>query len=171
LYILGIPNTEVRVGLLQNIFPLYANVDLAEVDSIIARASFALRNGNIDQTLQLLQSMLASIPFMRGDKESLKDAEKTEAYYHRIFYFFFRMLYNEVYAEIRNAIGATDVTIFTPKYIYIIEIKINSSVDIALQQIEDNGYATPYLSDGRKIVKIGVNFSTATRTLSDWRQA
>jgi hypothetical protein len=171
LYILGIPNTEVRVGLLQNIFPLYANVDLAEVDSIIARASFALRNGNIDQTLQLLQSMLASIPFMRGDKEILKDAEKTEAYYHRIFYFFFRMLYNEVYAEIRNAIGATDVTIFTPKYIYIIEIKINSSVDIALQQIEDKGYITPYLSDGRKIVKIGVNFSTATRTLSDWRQA
>jgi hypothetical protein len=108
---------------------------------------------------------------MRGDKEILANTEKTEAYYHRIFYFFFRLLHNEVYAEIRNAIGATDVTIFTPKYIYIIEIKINSSVDIALKQIEDKGYATPYLSDGRDIVKVGVNFSTESRTLSEWKQA
>jgi hypothetical protein len=171
LYKLGIPNTEVRVGLLQNILPLYADIDAADVDSIIARASYALRIGNIDKTLQLLQSLLASVPFMRGDKEILANTEKTEAYYHRIFYFFFRLLHNEVYAEIRNAIGATDVTIFTPKYIYIIEIKINSSVDIALKQIEDKGYATPYLSDGRDIVKVGVNFSTESRTLSEWKQA
>jgi hypothetical protein len=81
------------------------------------------------------------------------------------------MLSNEVYAEIRNATGASDITIKTPKRIYIVEIKIDSSADSALQQIEEKGYATPYLADGREVVKLGINFSTATRTVSDWKQA
>jgi hypothetical protein len=81
------------------------------------------------------------------------------------------MLYNEVYAEIRNATGATDVTIKTPKYIYLVEIKIDSTADAALRQIDEKGYATPYLADGRQLIKLGINFSTATRTISAWRQA
>jgi hypothetical protein len=171
LYFLGIPNTEVRVGLLQNLLPLYADVESADADSTAAQASAALRKGDVDSAMQLFQSMLASIPFMRGDKEILGDIEKTEAFYHRIFYFFFRLLNNEVNAEIRSAKGAADIVIKTPKYIYVVEIKIDASAEAALQQIEDRGYATPYLTDGRKIVKLGISFSTETRTLTDWQQA
>jgi hypothetical protein len=112
--------------------------------------------------------MLASIPFMKGDNDILRDVERTEAYYHRIFYFFFRMLYNEVYAEIRSAKGACDIIIFSPKHIYVVEIKIDSDADTALKQIEERGYATPYLADGREIIKLGVNFSTETRTIDRW---
>jgi hypothetical protein len=171
LYTLGIPNTEVRVGLLQNLLPLYADVDTDATESIVVRASAAFRKGNVDGAMQLLQSMLASIPFMKGDKEILADAEKTEAHYHIIFYFFFRMLHNEVAAEVRHAVGATDVVIKTPKYIYVVGIKIDSTPEVALQQIEAKGYATPYLADGRTVIRLGVNFSTATRTLSAWQQA
>jgi Holliday junction resolvase-like predicted endonuclease len=78
------------------------------------------------------------------------------------------MLHKDVYAEVRNAVGATDVVIKTPKYIYVVEIKIDSSAEVALKQIDDKGYATPYLADGRQLIKIGVNFSTATRTVSNW---
>jgi hypothetical protein len=168
LYNLGIPNSEVRVGLMQNLMPLYVDVDSSDVESAVARASAALRKGNIDKAMELLQSTLASIPFMKGDKDILADAEKTEAYYHRIFFFFFRMLHNEVLAEVRSAKGATDVVIKTPKYIYVIEIKIDSTPEVALQQIEAKGYATPYLSDGRTLMKVGVNFSTDTRTITGW---
>jgi hypothetical protein len=173
-FFLGIPNSEVRVGLLQNLLPMFSEVtagDAIAMRSTAACASAALLDGDASQAMQLLHSLLASIPFMRGDKDILGDAEKTEAYYHRIFYFFFRMLYNEVNAEVRNSVGATDVVIKTPKYIYIVELKIDSSADTALQQIEKKGYATPYLSDPRQLIKLGVNFSTATRTLTDWKQA
>jgi hypothetical protein len=105
---------------------------------------------------------------MKGDKDILADIEKSEAYYHRIFYFFFRMLSNQVDAEVRSAKGACDVVITTPKYIYVVEIKINSTPEAALQQIEEKGYATPYLTDGREVTKIGVNFSTETRTVDRW---
>jgi hypothetical protein len=168
-YTLAIPNSEVRVGLLKNLLPLYA--DVRNISSTVSLASTAFRKGDPDRAMQLLQSLLASIPFMRGDKDILGDAEKTEAYYHRIFYFFFRMLYNEVNAEVRNSVGATDVVIKTTKYIYVVELKIDSSAETALQQIEEKGYANPYLSDPRQLVKLGVNFSTTTRTLSDWKQA
>jgi hypothetical protein len=171
LYVLGIPNTEVRVGLLQNLLPLYAAVDSDDAESIAALTSVAFRNGQVDSAMLQLQSMLASIPFMKGDKDILADAEKTEAHYHIIFYFFFRMLHNEVYAEVRHALGATDVVVKTPKYIYVIEIKIDTKPEVALAQIEEKGYATPYLADGRQIVKLGVNFSTETRTVAAWEQA
>ncbi len=168
-YTLAIPNSEVRVGLLNNLLPLYADVE--NISSSVSLSSTAFRRGDVAGAMQLLQSMLASIPFMKGDKNILADAQKTEAHYHIIFYFFFRMLHNEVYAEVRNAAGATDVVIKTPKYIYVVEIKIDSTPETALKQIEEKGYATPYLSDSRELIKLGVNFSTATRTLSDWKQA
>jgi hypothetical protein len=173
-YILGIPNSEVRVGLLQNLLPLFSSISANEAIDVRSVADFtstALRDGDVAEAMRQFQSVLASIPFMKGDKDILADAAKTEAHYHIIFYFFFRMLSNEVYAEVRNAVGATDVTIKTPRYIYIVEIKIDASATVALQQIDAKGYATPYLADGRQIVKIGVNFSTATRTISEWQQA
>jgi hypothetical protein len=148
------------------------SVDKAiDVRGVADDASVALRNGDVEKAMLQFKSVLASIPFMKGDNDILADAAKTEAHYHIIFYFFFRMLSNEVYAEVRNAIGATDVVIKTPKYIYVVEIKIDSSADVALKQIETKGYATPYISDGREIVKLGLNFSTETRTISEWKQA
>jgi hypothetical protein len=105
---------------------------------------------------------------MRGDKDILADAEKTEAYYHRIFFFFFRMLHNEVNAEVRSSKGAADITILSPKYIYIVEIKINGSADAALRQIQEKGYADPFLADKRELIKVGVNFDTQERNITEW---
>jgi hypothetical protein len=49
-----------------------------------------------------------------------------------------------------------------------VEIKIDSTPEVALQQIEEKGYATPYLTDCREVTKIGVSFSTETRTVDRW---
>jgi hypothetical protein len=171
-YVLGIPNGEVRVGLLQNLLPLFSSLSSGkaiDVRSAADDASDALLVGDVETMMLQLKSVLASVPFMKGDKDILADAEKTEAHYHVLFYFFFRMLSNEVNAEVRHAVGATDVVIKTPKYIYIVEIKIDATPEVALAQIETKGYATPFLADGRKLFKIGVNFSTTSRTIEAWK--
>ena len=54
-------------------------------------------------------------------------------------------------------------------YIYILELKLDKSADEALCQINDKGYAEPFKSDGRHIYKIGVNFSTETRSIDGWK--
>lgn len=36
-------------------------------------------------------------------------------------------------------------------------------------QFTEKGYGIPFISSGKKIVKIGANFSTELRTLDDWK--
>ena len=38
-----------------------------------------------------------------------------------------------------------------------------------MEQINENGYAKPFETDGRKIVKVGVIFNTESRTIEDWQ--
>lgn len=53
--------------------------------------------------------------------------------------------------------------------IRIFELKVNADADVALRQIDEKGYARPFEGDSRKLFKIGVNFSTATRRIEDWK--
>jgi hypothetical protein len=168
-YKLGMPNTEVRVGLLKNLLPLYLPMEGRNVANPAGRASTALRNGDINQAMEILRSLLKSIPYGKNETKKYHDMETTEQYYHDLYHFFFSMMCNLVTSEVRNSTGATDVVITTPKYIYVVEIKIDSTPDVALNQIDEKGYAVPYMAGQRAVIKVGVNFSTAEKTLSDWK--
>ena len=50
-----------------------------------------------------------------------------------------------------------------------LEFKVDGTPEEALEQINSKGYAIPYQSDHRKVVKIGVNFDSATRSIGDWK--
>ena len=39
---------------------------------------------------------------------------------------------------------------------------------LAIDQLEEQGYAAPYSADKRKLFKIGVNFSSAERNIIEW---
>ena len=49
------------------------------------------------------------------------------------------------------------------------DFKRDGSADEALAQIEEKGYARPYESDKRRLYKIGVNFSSETGTVEEWK--
>ncbi|EIY30957.1 hypothetical protein HMPREF1063_00272 [Phocaeicola dorei CL02T00C15] len=55
-------------------------------------------------------------------------------------------------------------------YIYIFELKLDSTAAEALQQIEDKGYAKPYLTDTCKVTGIGISFSSETMTVEEWEE-
>jgi hypothetical protein len=57
----------------------------------------------------------------------------------------------------------------TEDYIYVMELKLDGSADEALKQIDDKGYAEPFAKDGRTLYKIGVNFSSETRGIKEWK--
>ena len=48
------------------------------------------------------------------------------------------------------------------------EFKLEGSAEEALKQIEDRNYAAPFASDTRKVIKVGVNFSSQTRNIDRW---
>jgi hypothetical protein len=168
-YLLGMPNAEVRVGLLKNLLPLFTEIDAYDMENFAGRASIDLRDGNIDHAMEILQSVLKSIPYGKNEAAIFSDLQATEQYYHNLYHLFFKMLCNQVNSEVRNSTGSTDVVITTPRFVYVVEIKINSKVKVALDQIDKKGYAVPYLAGERTVYKVGVNFSTETRTLSEWK--
>ena len=57
----------------------------------------------------------------------------------------------------------------TDKYVYIFEFKRDKSADEALAQIDDMNYALPYAADKRTLYKVGVNFDSETRMLTEWK--
>jgi hypothetical protein len=169
-YVLGVPNTEVRLGLLHNLIPLYSAMNPADALDVSMDISSAFGKGDYDRALSLVQSFLADIPVMQGEESSLRDIRARETYYHKQLFIIFRLLHNQAWAEMQQAVGKPDIVVKTRKYIYIIEIKLDSTPQVALEQIEAKQYATPYAMDGREIVKLGVNFSSETRTIDAWER-
>ena len=64
--------------------------------------------------------------------------------------------------------GRIDLVLQTEKFIYIMEFKLSGTAEEALQQINDKRYALPFEADGRKLFKIGINFSEKTRNIEKW---
>jgi hypothetical protein len=169
-YVLGVPNTEVRLGLLHNLIPLYSAMNPADALDVSMDISLALGKGDYDRALGLIRSFLSGIPVMQGEEASLRDIRGRETYYHKQLFIIFRMLHNNAWAEVQQAVGKPDIIVKTRRYIYIIEVKLDSTPKVALEQIEAKQYAVPYLMDGREIVKLGVNFSSETRTIDVWER-
>ena len=74
-----------------------------------------------------------------------------------------------VQVERTTSNGRIDLIIQTKEFVYLFELKVNADADVALRQIDEKGYARPFEGDSRKLFKIGVNFSTATRRIEDWK--
>lgn len=70
-----------------------------------------------------------------------------------------------VECEVFTSSERIDMLLKTPGYPYIFEFKLKGSAEEALKQIEDKGYALPYLEKREQIFKIGVNFSSEKRNI------
>ena len=159
-YTLGYPNKEVRTGFLDSLLAGY-NGNNPSGSSFVLRFNAALRKGDVDEALSRMQSFLAGMP---NDLEN-----KTEKHYQTIIYLIFSLLGYHIRTEEKSAVGRADAVCWTQDSIYVFEFKVGSTAETALKQIDDKGYMIPYrFEDGKRLVKVGVNISTATRTIDGW---
>ena len=49
------------------------------------------------------------------------------------------------------------------------EPAFGESCEEALQQIDNKGYLIPYKADGKRLVKVGINYDSGKRTIGDWK--
>ncbi len=159
-YRLGFPNMEVEQGFVQYLMPFYTPLDENESTFLVSQFVKEVRNGNPEQFMERLQSMFANADY--------DVAGKMEKYFQNCLWVIFMMMgfYTEV--ERHTSRGRADVVIQTKDYIYVMELKLDGSAEEALQQIEDKGYAALFAMDSRKLYKIGVNFSSATRGIEEY---
>lgn len=160
-YTLGIPNREVRNGLLNSLIPHYVNPRRSDNDAFLLGFSKAVYRNDIEAALEHMRTYLATIPY---DLEN-----HSEKHYQTIFYLMFSFLNIYIQTEVKSAIGRADAVMHMPDTIYVFELKVDKSAEEALAQIDEKGYMLPYHSEGKRLVKIGISFDSTQRTISEWK--
>ena len=160
LYTLDIPNSEIRIGLMESLLPNYVQSAANEGLTAIADMYMALLEGDLDGMLRQLQQFLLTVPYC--------DNTNYEGHYQQMLYVIFSLLGRYVDVEVRTATGRVDMVMQAFGKLYLFELKLNRSAAAAMQQINLNDYPARFSQCGLSIVKVGINFDTATRTLSDW---
>ena len=157
LYTLRFPNDEIRYGFLNFLVPFYTRVTDDETGFHIAKFMRELRAGDVDAFMERLKLFFAGIPYDLSDN--------TERHYQAIFYIVFTLMGQFVETEVRSARSRADAVVKTRDAIYVFEFKLDGSAEDALRQIKEKGYLIPYTLDGKRLVKVGVNFSKETRNV------
>lgn len=159
-YQLCFPNREVEQGFIRYLLPFYTPKVKDKSSYSISQFVKDVRSGDANAFMRRLEGFFAN-----GDYQVMGDLE---VYFQNTLYVIFRMLGFYVEVERHTTNGRMDIILQTLDYVYIMELKINQSADIALQQIEEKGYAKAFMNDGRKLFKIGINFSTEKKLIDDW---
>ena len=158
---LKVPNDEVREGLFNDLLPLYVKGKDGFAEGVVFKINKAIRNGEPEKMMKELAAYFAGIPYdLKLDNENN---------FHNAFYILTTLIGIDAKAEAHTSDGRIDLLIETPKYIYVIELKCDATSEEALSQIEEKGYARKFVTDPRKLFKIGVSFSSEKRRIEGWK--
>ena len=158
---LDYPNKEVRIGMMKSLAPNYLSPVQLDNNAFIFDFLEQLYNDNMHGALQKMQAYLASI--------SNRLANKNEKDFHTVFYLIFNLMGAYIRVEEDCATGRADAVLHMPDTTYVIELKYDKSADEALRQIDEKGYLIPYSANGKRLVKVGINYDSSRRTIGDWK--
>ena len=160
-YTLSIPNKEVRIGLTRALVPAYVNTSPLVAGNTARNMARCLVKEDIDGMLKLLQTFLSTIPYCN-------DAN-SEGHYQQVLYIIFTLLsdyFTDV--EVHTPRGRVDMVMRSPDTLYLFELKLNKDAATAMKQINLKDYASKFALCNLPIVKVGINFDSEQRTISDW---
>ncbi|GHV11672.1 ATPase AAA [Fibrobacterales bacterium] len=160
LYTLDYPNDEVRTGFASFLSAQYSGAMPEMQASLVNKMHKMLAVGNADGFVEALKPFYNGIPF--------DILSRVEHCYQLIFYVIVRMLGIYSRVEVHTAIGSVDAVIEEKDFVYVIEFKLNGTAEEALAQIESKDYALSYNGQGKKVVKLGIEFDKEKRNIGRW---
>ena len=168
-FVLHFPNYEVRQGMVYSLTSYLMDISDWDRNATILAMARALKRGDLPSALTELRSYIASLPYDIITRKEWMAKKKKEAFYKLLMYVVFSLLNSKVDTEVKSVLGRADVVIKTKNDIYVLELKVDDTVDNALAQIDSKGYAIPYEADGRQLTKCGVTISSEARNIVHWR--
>lgn len=164
-YLLGYPNKEVRLSLLDYLIDYFTKQD-SEKFIYQDKIYKMLETNNFDELNNSLSTIFASIPYNNfiGNK-----MYEYEGYYSSVIYAYLASLGLDIIAEDTTNKGRIDLTIRFPhsEKIYIFEFKVIEDIKDTkkpLVQIKEKGYAQKYTNAKEKYI-IGIEFSKKKRNI------
>ena len=163
-YRLGFPNEEVEDGFVQCLMEEYTVTTSGEIDEDLQHLGSLISMGDINGFMTQIQQIMSQIPFESNEPKLI------EANFRNMLYLMIRSTGHKVLVEYPVLGGRIDVFFQTEEFAYVIECKRDQSAAEALAQIDEKKYADKLSVQNKKIVKIGVNFSTEERNLTEWKE-
>jgi len=162
LYTLSYPNREVEDAFVRYLVGEFSAVRKERADTYVWQMIDALQEADFEHFFEVLQVFFAGIPY---------DIQiRQERYYQTIFYLIFKLMGLQVQAETRTSRGRIDALVELDAGVYIFEFKLEGagSVQDALAQIRERGYAGPYRGTEKPVYAIGAVFGLKERGVIDW---
>ena len=160
IYELGFPNQEVRNAFSSYLLAEYMASDWAKMDTTIShKLRMCLEREQITAAFQVF------IPVIQSTGYDI--TKHTEGYFHTIMHVLMYSTNVCVFSELQSLQGRLDTVAITSKTVYIFEFKINSTAEIALQQIKSQGYDQRFRLAEKNLYLIGVNFLTKDKKITE----
>ena len=168
IYLLGIPNNEVRKALYKIVLPALTLKSNAQVISTQNMLLYSLKMGDLSEAMKCLKALIADVPYSNKKLASMDMEER----YRLILSTIFNAIGCRVEVEKMIATGRIDMVVETSTFIYVLELKLsnNSGVDAAAEQIKAKQYAEPFKADKRKIIALAVELDDLGKGLVDWKE-
>ena len=161
-YTLGFPNNEVKISFLTNIIDEFYHSDIQSGFDYLAFSRDFIR-GNVESVLRRFQALFETLPYANDKNVALIERD----FQNVIFLVFCILGYNAI-SEPHFSKGRADSILINDDYVYIFEFKVDKDAQTALDQIDLKNYAGRFKMDGKKIFKIGVNFSSTEKNITEW---
>jgi len=159
-YILTFPNLETKMSFNNYLLNYFVK---KRIDKLPIQNSLIdlLEVANLDDLEQTIKSLFASIAYNNFTKN---DIEEYEGFYASVIYaYFVGAGFDKVLAEDVTNDGRIDLSVFIDDHLYIFEFKVDKKG--ALEQIKSKEYFQKYLSSGKEIYIIGVEFDSESRNV------
>lgn len=161
LYILDYPNREVKDTMQQHLLAAFRETTKTDSLPLLINIKIAIEGGDLERLIELINTLFSTIPHQLF-------RQKQEAFFHAVLHLSFSGIGLLVQSEVSTAKGRVDTVVQTKDRIYVMEFKLDASAESALQQIREKRYGSPYLDQGKKVVALGVNFSSEEKAVAEW---
>ena len=166
-YLLGIPNHEVRQALYETVLPALAMRRRGDIQSAQGYLYLNLMLGNTDEAKKYLKALVADVPYSNKKLASMDMEER----YRLIMSTIFNAIGCRVEVEKMISTGRIDMVVELHGNVYVMELKLtkNGGLAAAERQILDNRYAEPFKTPGHKVFALAVELDDMGKGLIDWR--
>lgn len=159
-YYLDYPNDEVKNGFMKSLSESFAP-KLRQGEFSAINFVRDVLDGDVEGFMTRFTAFLADNSYLvQGN---------LELYFQNTMSIMLKMMGFYVRTEYHTSNGRIDIIFDTDKYVYIIELKRDADPATALRQVTEKGYEKPFLASGKTIFRLGVNFSSETRTVDGWK--
>ena len=161
---LRFPNEEVEVSFVKGLIGMYFGSNV-KLNSLSANVYNACNEGNTEKLIDAIGKYFNALPY------SIYGGKTYESTFQGLLLGLFISTGMMQNGEEETTDGRMEAVAYSEKDIWIFELKVDKSAEEALEQINTKGYADKfgYLTNGRKVHKVGLNFSSETRRLESWK--